>query len=124
MSYFNQIKSKYAKVINKDGLKFHLYVDFDGNATVCYAPSEKDTFVDSWGKNPQHPSDIVDQPIPSELLVFDGKEAACKRWFTNKDTDAHALALAALERLDAGENWALEHYLDNTRYCENDLQLL
>ena len=124
MSYFDQIKSKYAKAISKEGLTFHLYVDFEGDATVCYAPSEKDTFVDSWGENPQHPSDIVYQPIPSELLIFDGKENDCKRWLTNKNTNAHALALAVLKRLSAGENWALEHYLNNDDFRPYNLELL
>ena len=123
MSYFNKIESKYAKAFKKNGLTFHMYVDFHGDATVLYAPSEGDTFTDSFGENPQQPSDITND-IPSELLIFDGKESDCKRWFASKDTDAHALALAALKRLNSDEGWSLEHYLSNDDFRQYNLELL
>lgn len=108
---------KKAQLMEKDGLLFHLYETTDGKATVYYFPQATDEFSDSWGENIQHPDDIVqNEEIPSELILFEGSYAACKRWFKNEDDDAHVLALAALERLDDENDWGLSFYVGGHSY--------
>lgn len=107
MTYFNQIESKYAKLMKKGGLNFHMYVDFHGNATVLYAPSEGDVISHK---------EIFDNTLPSELLIFDGKVNACKKWFMDGVNDSHALAKAALKRLVADDGYSLQMYIGSFNF--------
>lgn len=90
MSYFNKIECKYAKAVKKDGLTFHMYVDFHGDATVLYVPNEGNL---------------------SSELIFCGKVGACKKWLMDGVKDAHALAKAALKRLEADDGYSLQMYI-------------
>lgn len=111
MNYFNQINSKYAKAVKKDGVTFHMYVDFHGDATVLYAPNEGDAI---------YPGEIVEGNLPSEVLIFDGKVAACKKWLMDGVKDAHALAKAALKRLEADDGYSLQMYIGSFNLSGDD----
>lgn len=107
---------KKAQLMKKDGLVFHLYETTDGKATIYYFPRTTDKFFDSWD-GIQHPNDIVEyEEIPSELILFKGSYENCKRWFNDKEDDAHILCLASLERLDDKNNYGLSFYISRRPY--------
>ena len=106
---------KKAVLMKKNGLKFHVYEDFDGEATVYYFPEENDVFTDSFSDS-ERPADIAyGDVIPSELLLFSGKVSNCERWFSDGDCDGKELAKAALKRVHDEDGWALSFYMNGCR---------
>lgn len=92
-----------ARVMHKDGLKFHLYHLADDCGKIYYCPQE----TDNYGKDEavKHPLDVYsDAPLPNEVLVASGSYNACRRWFYNHEHDAISLSRAALQSLTTHES--------------------